>query len=151
MGHEVISCNIYIWQNTNLECLFLRRGENRGKISRSKGENQQETQPWRRRQYLKEASALITMPSLPILPPSTPQMNNCSCFTKCSLQKGYFAKVVGYTTEKRWLTFHSKRRTGQAINSNSRGVPEASALAMLLRKIPMNHSREYWYMGSMLA
>ena len=80
-----------------------------------------------------------------------PQMNNCSCFTKCSLQKGYFAKVVGYTTEKRWLTFHSKRRTGQAINSNSRGVPEASALAMLLRKIPMNHSREYWYMGSMLA
>ena len=30
-------------------------------------------------------------------------------------------------------------------------LPEASALAMLFRKIPMNHSREYWYMGSMFA
>ena len=77
------------------------------KISRSKGQNQQQTQPWRRRQYLMEASTLTTMPSLPILPPSTPQMNNCSCFARCPLQKGYFAMVVGYTTEKRWLTFNS--------------------------------------------
>ena len=29
--------------------------------------------------------------------------------------------------------------------------PKVSALAMLLRKMVMNHSREYWYMGSMLA
>ena len=29
--------------------------------------------------------------------------------------------------------------------------PDCSALCMLPRKMEMNHSREYWYMGSMLA
>ena len=38
----------YSWSSWNLEMLFLRRGENRRiwrKTSRSKGENQQQTQP----------------------------------------------------------------------------------------------------------
>ena len=36
------------WSNWNMECWFLRRGENRStrrKTSRSKGQNQQQTQP----------------------------------------------------------------------------------------------------------
>ena len=30
-------------------------------------------------------------------------------------------------------------------------VPDFSALAMLPKNIPMNHSSEYWYIGSILA
>ena len=42
-------------------------------------------------------------------------------------------------------------------NENSRlydiapNIPDFSALAILLRNIVMNHSREYWYIGSILA
>ena len=63
------------WSNWNLKCWFLRRGGNRStrrKTSRSKGENQQQTQPTygveagicTRTTMVGSASALTTAPSL---------------------------------------------------------------------------------------
>jgi len=71
-------------------------------------------------------------------------MYTCMCMCVCTCAHVHACGVW----EGEWLM--SSKCTCRIYNNVFSHSPDFSALAIALRKMVMNHSREYWYMGSML-
>ena len=72
--------------------------------------------------------------------------DNCIYVLSISIVQKLFSTINTFSKEFPFRTFALKRYFKFCQN-----LPALSALAIPPRNILMNHSREYWYMGSMLA